>query len=132
MRLVTVEQLEMEVAPGLVGEALEKFAGQSKAEGAGHVLMLVGIGDALLGMVIQPAPDEVGAPAEINDGTAETFIHGHVGLAGERILGMKAVAVATDATLIAEGGGKGLAKGDAAILDGVMGVHFQIAIAMEL
>ena len=44
---------------------------------------------------------------------------------------MKAVAVASDAALVAERGSEGLPERDAAILDGVVRVHGEIAVANQ-
>ena len=53
------------------------------------------------------------------------FVHRHVGFAGERIAGIKTRAVTADSPLVPERLEKGLAQGDAAILNGMMGIHRQ-------
>ena len=70
--------------------------------------------------------------AKINDAAREAFVHRHIGFAGERIFRMKARAVAADAAFVAERERERLAERDAAILDRVMRVHFQIAVAAQL
>ncbi len=82
--------------------------------------------------MIQTAPDEKGASAKIHDAAGEAFVHGHIRFAGERIIRMKTVAVATDAAFVAEGGSYSLAERDAAIFNRVMRVHFQIAVAAQI
>jgi len=131
MGLVAVKQFEMQVAAGLIGEALEKFTCEAEAKRAGHVLDFFGWGDAFLGKLIQTAPHEVRPPAEINDAARETFIHRHVGLAGKWIFRMKTGAVTPEAAFVAERASKCLAEGEAAVFDGVVRVHFQIAGAAE-
>jgi len=81
---------------------------------------------------VQPAPDEVRPAAEIHHAAGETFIHRHIGFAGEGIFRMKAVAVAADAALVAERDGDGLAERDAAVLNGVVRVHGEIAGAAQI
>ena len=132
VRFVAVEEFKVEIAAGFVGEALKEFAREAEAEDAGQILRFFGVGNFLLGELIQAAPDEVGASAEIHDAAGETFVHRDVGFAGERILRMKAVAVAADAALVAERGGDGLAERDATVFDGVVRVHFQVAIAAQI
>ena len=92
--------------------------------------MLFRIGD-FLGKFVQPAPDEERSAAEIHDAAGETFIHRHIGFAGEWIFWVEAVAIAADAALVAEGGGDGLPERDAAVLDGVVRVHFKVAVAAQ-
>ena len=70
--------------------------------------------------------------AKINDTTREAFVHRHISFAGKRIFRMKAGAVAADAAFVAERGRESLSERDAAIFDGVMRVHLQIACAAEL
>ena len=130
MRLVAVEQFQVQVAARFVGETLEKFPREAETKPAGDVLMLFRIGD-FLGEFVQPAPDEEWPAAEIHDAAGETFIHRHIGFAGEWVFRVETVAIAADAALVAEGGGDGLPERDAAILDGVMRVHCQIAMANE-
>jgi hypothetical protein len=48
VRLVAVKQFQMQIAPRLVGKALEKFPRQPKAERAGQVLIFFGGGNFLL------------------------------------------------------------------------------------
>jgi len=132
MRLVTVKQFQMQIAAGLVGEALEKFARQPEPERAGNVLVFFRPGDFLLRKVVQPAPDEVRPPAEIHHAAREAFIHRHIGFTGKRIFWMEAVAVTTNAAFVAERGGEGLSERDTAILDGVVRVHGQIAVTFQL
>lgn len=40
MWFIAVEQLQVQITTGLIGEALEKLAGQAKSEGARSVLLL--------------------------------------------------------------------------------------------
>ena len=129
---VAVKKFEVEIAAGFVGKTLEKFAGEAETEDAGHILGFFGVGNFLLGELIQAAPDEERSSAKIYDAAGETFVHRDVGFAGKWILRMEAVAVAADAAFVAERGGDGLAEGDAAVFDGVMGVHFQVASAAQI
>ena len=69
--------------------------------------------------------------AKINHAAREAFVHRHVGFAGERIFRMKTRAVSADAAFVAECGGESLPKHNAAVLDGVVRIHFQVAGATE-
>ena len=70
--------------------------------------------------------------AKINDAAGEAFVHGHVSFAGKRIFRMKPRAVTADAPFVAKRERERLAEREAAILDRVMGVHFQIAAAAQM
>ena len=129
VRFVAVEEFEMKIAAGFIGEALEKFAGKAEAKDAGHVLGFFGVGNFFLRELIQAAPDEVGTAAEIHNTTSETFVHRHIGFSGERILRVEAVAVSANAAFVPQRSGDGLTESDAAIFDGVMCIYFQITIA---
>src|SRR5471032_2053747 len=63
---------------------------------------------------------EVGAAAEIYDGTDERLVHGDV-----------SGSVTADAGFVAEGFGDGLAKRDADVFDGVVEIDFDIALGLE-
>lgn len=131
MGFLTVEEFEMEGAAGGISEALEEFAGQAEAEGRGHVLGAVLGWDPAMGEGMQASPDEGGATAEIDDGAGQGFVHGQVGLAGEGIAGVETGAIAADASFIAQGLEERLAQGDAAVLDGMVGIDLQVAFAAE-
>src|SRR5258708_40336906 len=81
MRLVAIEQFQVQIAPGFIGEALEKLTGEAETEGAGHVLGLFRRSDSFEGQFIHPTPNQAGTAAEINDATAQAFIDWHKGLA---------------------------------------------------
>jgi len=132
MRLVAVEQLQMQVAARLVGETLEKLACQAEAERTGHILIPLALCDRLLCKLIQTTPDQMRPAAEVDDTTSQTFIHGHVGFAGKWVLGMKTGAVAANALLVAERPRKCLSQHDPTILDRVVRVHVQITPAVEV
>ena len=132
MRLVAVKQFQVQIAAGLVGKGLEKLAREAEPERARSVLVFFRVADFFLREMIHPAPDEVRPSAEINHAAREAFVHRHVGFSSERIFRMKAVSVTSDAALVAERGGKRLSERNAAVLDGVVRVHRQIALAGEL
>jgi RNA polymerase sigma factor (sigma-70 family) len=131
VRFLAIEQFQMQVAPGLVGEGLEKFPRQPKAEGAGHILDLFRGRYLSKGQLIQTSPDQVGPPAEINDTSRQTLVHGHIGLAAKRVLRVEAGAVAADAGLVAQRFTNGLAQGEATIFDRMVGVHLEVAFAAQ-
>ena len=57
VRFVPVKQLQMKVAPALIGKALEKLTGQAESERARHVLSFLSLTDAFVREGIQPPPD---------------------------------------------------------------------------
>src|SRR6267154_6514631 len=114
MRLLTVKQFEMQIAPRFVGETLKKLARESEPEGTGHVLSLFSGGNTPIRQAVQPAPNQVGASAEINNTPRQTLVHWHVGFARKRVPRVEASPVAANALLIAEGMGDCLAQRDAA------------------
>jgi len=61
------------------------------------------------------------APAEVNGGEAEGFVHGH-----------QKIACAHDAAFVAEGLVKGFSEGDADVFDGVVLVDVEVAFALEV
>jgi hypothetical protein len=131
MRFVAVKQFEVQVAAGFIGEPLEEFAREAKSERTRHVLESFGFGNALLGEWIQSTPDEIWPSAEIHNAARETFIHRYISFTEEWIFRMKSGTVAADAAFIAERACERLAECNAAILNGVVCVHFQIACAVE-
>lgn len=83
-------------------------------------------------MVLQAAPDHVGASAEVNDAPGEAFVHGDVGFSCEGIARVEACAIALNALLIPQSFAERLSERYSAIFDGVMGVYLQIAFAAEV
>ena len=132
VRFIAVKQFKMEIAPGFIGESLEKLPGEPKAERARHVLRPVGFADGALGEFVQPTPDQIRSPAEINNTARQTFIHGHMRLAAKGVAGIKACSITTDAALITERLDKPLPKRDATILNGMVRIHFKIPLANKL
>ena len=121
----------MKVATRLVGEALEEFSRQSETKRTRRVLLFFSVADSFELQIVQPAPDEVRPAAEIDDASGQTFIHGNVRFAGERIARIESRSVAPDAFLVTERLTKGLAEREAAIFHRVMRVHFEIAPATK-
>ena len=79
MRFVPIEQFQVQVATGFIGESLEKLPRQPEPERAGHVLLLFGFGELLLdARLVHPAPDQVRPAAEIDHAPRQAFIHRHV------------------------------------------------------
>jgi len=79
-----------------------------------------------LQVAYQPRPhlsidDRSGAPAEINCGNTQGFIHGHDKISGTH-----------DATFVAESSVKRLAQGDAHVFYRVVLVNIEIAFGFEL
>ena len=131
MRFFSVDQFQMQIATRLIRETLKEFARQSKPKCTRHVLLLFFCADAFELQFIQAAPHEVGAPAEIDDAPGETFVHGDVCLPRERIPRIEARAIAPNAFLFPQRLSKGLPKRQAAILDGVVGVNFEVTFAAQ-
>src|SRR6266436_3450195 len=100
MRFLSVKQLQMEVAPRLVCEALKEFPCESEPEGAGHVLGLFRRGHPLVRKAVQAAPYQIGSSAEINHTPRQALVHGNISFAGEWVSRIKPGPVAPDAFLI--------------------------------
>ena len=132
MRLAAIEQFQMQVATRLLGEALEELARQTEPERARHVLPPLALGDALERQMVQAAPDQNRPAAEIHDASRQTFIHRNKRLAGPGIEWMKAGSIAPDSLLVSQRLAHRLPERDAAILDGVMPVHFEVALAAQV
>lgn len=94
---------------GVVDEALEELHEQVDVEAAD-----AGTGKGNVHL-------QAGPPGEVDDHPRQRLIEGHVG-----------VAVAADALLVADGLGEGLAEGDADVLDGVVIVDMQVALALDV
>jgi len=122
----------VQIAPRLVGEALEKFAGEPEPERTRRILIFFQRRRFLLRKLVQPAPDQMRPAAEIHHTAREAFVHGHVRLAGEGILRMEAVAIPADAALVASAAAKAWPRAMPQSSDGVMRVHFQIAGAAQI
>jgi len=132
VRLLPIEQFQVQIGPRFAGEALEKLPRQAEPERAGHVLLPFGFADPLESEFIQAAPDQVRPSAEVYDAPGQTFVHGDVGFGAQWISRVEASAVAADTFLIPQRPGEGLTQSEAAILHRVMGVHFQVALAAEV
>src|SRR5437867_954687 len=131
MRLVPVQQLQMERATRLICKGLEELPGQPESKGAGHILQSFVFRKALELQLVQTAPDQTGPTAEIYHTPRQTFIHRHEGFAREGIARVEAGSIPSNARLVPEGLAEGLPQGQAAILHRVMRVHAQVAHASK-
>src|SRR5882724_3539305 len=129
MRLVAVKQFEMQIAARFVRESLKKFFREAKTKCARSVLIFFNFGNFLLRKFVQSAPDKMWSSAKIHDATREAFVHRHISFSGERIFWIKSKPVTTNSLFVAERSHKCLSERDAAIFDGVVRIHFQIAFA---
>src|SRR5438477_7595089 len=132
MRLASVKQFQMQVAPCFAGKSLKKLLRQSKSESRGHILISFRSRDFFLGQSIQAAPDQKRPSAEINDTASQAFVHRHIGFADKRVARIESRAVAPNSPFIAQCPREGLTQGDPAILDGVMGVDLKVSLATKL
>ncbi|MNC17940.1 hypothetical protein D3C75_658330 [compost metagenome] len=99
----------MQADQGVVDEALEKFLEQVDVEAADR-----GAGEGHVHL-------QAWAAGEVDHHARQRLVQRHVG-----------VAVADDALLVADGLGEGLADGDADILDGMVVVDVQVALALDV
>src|ERR1019366_7264975 len=83
VRFVAIKQFQVQVAARFVGEGLEEFARQAKAEGGGGVLILFLRADFFVGVFGQAAPDQRGPAAEVNDASGQALIHGDEGFGAQ-------------------------------------------------
>src|SRR5674476_762827 len=122
----------MKVAPGFVGEALEKLTGQTEAERARHVLSFLSLTDASVGKRIQPPPHQEGPSAEINDAPRQAFIHRYIHLARKRVARVEPHPIAADASLIPQRLGKSLSQDNPAVFHRVVRIDLKVPLAIEL
>src|SRR5512140_3680298 len=121
----------MKVASRLVDKSLEEFPGKAEAKRAGHILRALDFRNQLLGKSIEPAPNQDRAPAEIDDTSRKTFIHRHISFAGERVARVEHRAVADDSLLVANSPPQRRAECDAAILNRMVRIDFEIPSAFK-
>src|SRR6266576_4975695 len=100
VRFVAVEQLQVKIAAGLVGETLKKLPSEAEPERGRHVLPLLRFAELAVGKASQTAPDQMRPAAEINHAPRQAFIHRHEGLAGEWIARVKSRAVTAKPALV--------------------------------
>src|SRR2546426_605928 len=116
----------MQIAPGLVGEALKKLPSKSESKCTGHVLLFFRLTDLFVRHFIQSTPDQVRPSAEIDHTTRQAFVHRHIGFSSKRVSGMKPCPVPSKSLLVSKCFGKGLPQCDTAILNSVVCIHLQI------
>src|SRR5436190_1369265 len=129
VRLLAIQQLQMQITSGFIGKTLEKFPGQPKTERARHILLLFLRTNAFKSKFVHAAPNQVRPAAEIDDTPRKAFIHGHMRLAPERISRIKTGPISPNAFFISQRLNKSLPKGNPAIFDRVMRVHLEVAFA---
>lgn len=99
----------MEIAAQVRGESPAEFFDESEGE-------VLGVGRSSRSVEFQ-----LRAIAEVDDGSAQGFVHGDVG-----------VAVASDARLVAQGLAEAFADDDAGIFHGVVEIDVDITIDLDL
>src|SRR5688572_18639268 len=75
VRLFTIQQFEVKITTRFIGEPLEKLPRQAKSKRRGHILFSLGSRKLLIGKLVQAAPNQIRAPAEIDHATRQCFIH---------------------------------------------------------
>ena len=132
VRFLAVKQFQMQVAARFIGEALKELARQAETKCARHVLLLFFARDAFEIEFVQTTPNEVRPAAEIDDASREAFVHRHKAFAAQGAPRIESGSISAQTSFVAEPFCEGLAERDAAVLDRVMRVHFQVALAVEL
>lgn len=107
VRVAAVEHFKVKVCCGVVGEGAQK-------------LFEEGVREMILGYGCGRAEIDEGASAEIHHSAREGFVHRHI-----------RVPISCDAFSVTQGLGKGLSEGNAGILDGVVEVHFDVALGFD-
>jgi hypothetical protein len=126
MRLTPVEQFQVQVAPRFIDEPLKELSGESKPKTGRHVLILLTHGKEAMRLVVHSTPNQVRPPAKINDAPGQAFIHGHIRLACKRIPRVESGSIPADALFFAKSPQIGLAEGNPAVFNRVMGVDMQV------
>ena len=130
--LVAVQQFQVQIAPGFVGKSLKKLTRQAESKRAGHILSFFRWTDALLAEFIQPAPYQIGPPAEIYHAPRQAFVHGHVRLASEWITRIKAGPIPANSFLVTKRLNERLPKRKPTILNGVMSIYGKVTFTDQL
>ena len=108
MTVSSVEEFDVEIAAQVRGESPAEFFDESEGE-------VLGVGRSSRSVEFQ-----LRAIAEVDDGSAQGFVHGDVG-----------VAVASDARLVAQGLAEAFADDDAGIFHGVVEIDVDITIDLD-
>src|SRR6516164_2889251 len=85
VRLITIQQFQMQIAPRLIGKSLEKLACQPEPECAGTILGFLRFTEVFISQIAQSAPNQIWPAAEINHTAGEAFVHRNVRFTRERI-----------------------------------------------
>src|SRR5205085_12237442 len=131
MRLIAVEQFEVQIAAGFIRKSLKKFSGQTEPEGAGHILIFLRLTELLVGEAVQTAPDKVRPPAEINNASREAFVHRNISFGRERVARVEPGPIAANPFFVPERARESLAQDQAAIFDRMMGIDAEITPATK-
>ena len=107
--ILATQVVDVQGHAGMIDQAMEEFGNQIHIETADH-------GTRVIDVVF-----EAGPAGEVDDDARQRFIERHI-----------TVAIAGEPLLVAPGLGQRLAKGDADILDRMMGVDMQIALDIDI
>ena len=107
--ILATQVVDVQGHAGMIDQAMEEFGNQIHIETADH-------GTRVIDVVF-----EAGPAGEVDDDARQRFVERHI-----------AVAIAGQPLLVAPGLGQRLAKGDADILDRMMGVDMQIALGIDI
>src|SRR5689334_10193011 len=118
--LIPIQQFEVQVAPGLVRESLEKLSSQAKTECRRHILTFFLRRQRSVSLRIQAPPNQERSSAKIDHATRQAFIHGHVRLAREWVSRIKTRAVSPNPRFVSQRLDNSLPQRNPAILHGVM------------
>jgi len=108
MTVSSVEEFDVEIAAQVRGESSAEFFDESEGEVLG------------VGRISRSVEFQLRAIAEVDDGSAQSFVHRDVG-----------VAVASDSRLVAYGFAEAFADDDAGIFHGVMEIDADITIDLD-
>src|SRR5439155_26732425 len=98
----------MQVAPRFVGKCLKTLLPQPETEGRRHILVFLFNSNLPERQIIQSAPHQMRAAAEIDDASGEALIRRQVGFACEGISRIEPRAVPANSFLVAQRLRKGL------------------------
>src|SRR5687768_13079233 len=102
VRFFAIKQLHVQITSRFVGKSLKKLPRQSETKRARHVLLFLRLAHVFEIELAQPAPNQAGTAAEIDDTSREAFIHRHIALASERIARIESRPVTANAFLVAQ------------------------------
>src|SRR5665213_3554578 len=121
----------MKIASPLVGKRLEKLPRKAKPERRRTVLGLFCHADLFMGRLIEAAPNQMRPAAKINHTTRQALIHWNIRFSAQYLARPESRTIPPDAFFVAKRLQKRMAQNNPAILNRMMRIDFQVALAAQ-